>query len=109
MATKKTKKANAQPEKTDAKAKKADKTQPAADAKPKKVSAIAAAVKILGETREPMTCPQLIQAMQQKGYWTSPAGKTPAATLYASFLREIKTKGDKARFRKTDRGRFSLA
>jgi hypothetical protein len=108
MATKKTKKINAQPEKSE-KAKKADKTRPAPEAKPKKLSALEAAVKVLGETREPMSCPQMIEAMQQKGYWTSPAGKTPAATLFASFLREIKTKGDQARFRKTDRGRFALA
>jgi hypothetical protein len=47
--------------------------------------------------------------MAEKGYWTSPAGKTPAATLYAAILREIHTKKDQARFRKSERGKFELA
>lgn len=29
--------------------------------------------------------------------------------VYAAILREIATKGDDSRFRKTDRGRFELA
>jgi hypothetical protein len=47
----------------------------------------------------------------QKAYQkpASPAGKTPAATLYAALLRELRTKKDKARFRKTERGKFGLA
>ena len=44
-----------------------------------------------------------------KGYWTSPGGKTPAATLYSALLREVTTKGDQARFTKTERGKFDLA
>ncbi len=39
-------------------------------------------------------------------YWTSPAGKTPAGTLYSALLREIKTKASEARFPKTARGQF---
>jgi hypothetical protein len=31
--------------------------------------------------------------MAAKGYWTSPAGRTPTATLYSAILRELKTKG----------------
>ena len=42
-----------------------------------------------------------------KGYWKSPGGKTPHATLYSAILREIDAKGDAARFRKTDRGKFA--
>jgi hypothetical protein len=42
-----------------------------------------------------------------KGLWASPAGKTPHATLYSAILREIATKGNDARFRKTDRGLFA--
>ena len=53
-----------------------------------------------------MNCPELIAAMAAKGYWSSPAGKTPAATLYAAITREIKTKADKARFQKAEPGRF---
>ena len=73
------------------------------------LSALTAAVRVLTETAQPMTCPELIAAMAAKGYWTSPAGKTPAATLYAAILREIHTKKDQARFRKTQRGKFHLA
>jgi HB1, ASXL, restriction endonuclease HTH domain len=75
----------------------------------KKLSALDAAAKVLTETRTPMTCQELIGAMAAKGYWTSPGGKTPAATLYSALLREVTTKGDQARFTKTERGKFDLA
>ena len=74
----------------------------------RKLSALDAAAKVLGETGRAMTCPELIAAMAAKGYWTSPGGKTPASTLYAACLREIKTKGEGARFTKTERGKFAL-
>jgi len=45
--------------------------------------------------------------MAEKGYWTSPGGQTPHATLYSAILRELKTKGADARFRKTERGKFA--
>jgi hypothetical protein len=45
--------------------------------------------------------------MSKKGYWTSPGGATPQATLYSAVLREIKTKGKEARFQKTERGKFA--
>ncbi|HEV3448674.1 MAG TPA: winged helix-turn-helix domain-containing protein, partial [Gemmataceae bacterium] len=80
----------------------ADKT-----AQPKKLSALDAAAQVLSEAGEPMNCQEMIAAMTAKGYWTSPAGKTPQATLYSALLREIKTKGDQARFQKTDRGKFA--
>ena len=72
-----------------------------------KMSALDAAAKVLGEAGEPMTTGAMIDAMATKGYWTSPGGKTPSATLYAAILREINTKGDEARFTKTDRGLFA--
>jgi len=74
-----------------------------------KPSALDAAARVLGETGQAMSCPELIAAMATKGYWTSPAGKTPQATLYAAIQREIRTKRDHARFRKTGPGRFALA
>jgi HB1/ASXL restriction endonuclease-like protein with HTH domain len=58
---------------------------------------------------QPMTCPEMIEAMTAKGYWTSPKGQTPAATLYSAVLREIATKGKDSRFVKTERGKFGLA
>jgi hypothetical protein len=73
---------------------------------PGKLSALDAAAKVLQEAGQPLNCQQLIQAMAAKGYWTSPAGKTPAATLYAAILRETKTKASQARFQKTSRGHF---
>ena len=74
---------------------------------PKKLSALDAAARVLGEAGKPMNCQEMIAAMAAKGYWTSPAGKTPQATLYSALLREIKTKGDQARFQKTERGKFA--
>ena len=73
------------------------------------MSCLDAAAKLLTETGQPMACQELIEAMAAKGYWTSPAGKTPAATLYAALTREIQTKKDQARFRKSGRGTFALA
>jgi HB1, ASXL, restriction endonuclease HTH domain len=79
------------------------KTEP----KPKKVSALDAAAKVLGEQGKPMNCPELIEEMSRKGYWTSPNGATPHATLFAAIAREIKVKGKDARFVKADRGQFA--
>jgi vancomycin resistance protein YoaR len=78
-------------------------------AKSKKVSALDAAARVLGETRQAMNCMELIEAMAAKNYWTSPKGKTPHATLYAAMLREIRAKGKDARFKKSERGKFTLA
>jgi hypothetical protein len=75
----------------------------------KKMSCLDAAAKLLTETGQPMTCQELIAAIAAKGYWTSPAGKTPQATLHAAIVREIRTKKEHARFRKTVPGRFALA
>ena len=73
------------------------------------LSAIDAAAKVLGETGKPMTCKELIVAMAAKGYWTSPSGKTPWATLYAAILHEMEVKGSEARFTKAGPGLFALA
>jgi chemotaxis protein histidine kinase CheA len=90
-----------------ARAKKA-KAKPATDEKAKKLSAIAAAAQVLAVSKEPMNTKQMIEAMAAKGYWTSPGGKTPHATLYSAILREIGTKGNEARFKKVERGKFTL-
>ena len=73
----------------------------------KKLSAIDAAAKVLATSKEPMNAKQMIEAMAAKKLWTSPGGKTPHATLYSAILREIKTKGKDARFKKTERGKFT--
>jgi hypothetical protein len=79
-----------------------------AEPKQKKLSALDAAARVLQEAGQPMTCQEMIDAMAGKGYWTSPGGKTPAATLYSAILRELQTKGDAARFVKTERGKFAF-
>jgi hypothetical protein len=105
--SKKTDAASTKRENTKKAVKPANKTEPA---KAEKIlSALDAAAKVLAETKEAMTCPELIAAMGEKGYWSSPNGLTPAATLYAAILREVKTKGKESRFAKTERGKFALA
>jgi hypothetical protein len=79
----------------------------AAGPKAKKVGALDAAARVLAEAGVAMTCPEMIAAMASKGYWTSPGGKTPAATLSSAILREMKTQGEQARFRKVECGRFA--
>jgi hypothetical protein len=71
-----------------------------------KLSALDAAAKVLAETGQAMNCGELIAAMAAKGYWQSPKGRTPSGTLYSGILRELQTKGDKARFCKSERGKF---
>lgn len=73
-----------------------------------KMSALDAAAKVLAEAGEPLTAKAMIEAMATKGYWTSPGGKTPHSTLYAAIIREIAKKGDESRFKKTDRGQFTV-
>ena len=50
---------------------KAKREKPATD-QPKKMSALDAAAKVLGESTEPMATKEMA-----KGYWTSPGGQTP--------------------------------
>ncbi len=73
-----------------------------------KLSQLDAAVKVLAEAGTPMTTKAMIEAMATKGYWTSPGGATPHATLYSAILRELHKKGADARFVKADRGQFTL-
>lgn len=88
------------------KAKAKHEKEPAAETA--KLSQLDAAIKVLGEATEPLTTKQMVEAMATKNLWASPGGKTPHATLYSAILRELQTKGDAARFVKTDRGHFQL-
>jgi hypothetical protein len=113
MATKKTTKTTAKatqatkPPKT--KITKAPTKSSKADAGAKKMSALDAAAKVLGETRQPMTCRELVDQMASKRYWTSPGGATPWSTLNAAIAREINVKGADSRFVKAERGKFARA
>jgi hypothetical protein len=73
-----------------------------------KLSALDAAARVMAEAGTPMSCKEMIGAMAAKGYWTSPKGQTPHATLYAAITREILVRGDSSRFVKTGRGTFTL-
>ena len=74
-----------------------------------KVSAMQAALIVLKDAPpEGISAKDMIEAMASRKLWTSPGGKTPEASLYASIIREIGRKGDDARFRKVSRGRFVL-
>jgi len=75
-------------------------------AKSKKVSALDAAAQVLAGSPKPMRPVEMIAEMEAKNLWKSPGGKTPEATLYAAIIREISAKGEKARFRKFERGVF---
>jgi len=103
-----TKTPDASPPPTETADAKPAKTRKARAEKPKKMSALDAAAKVLGEAGSAMTSKEIIEAMASKGYWTSPGGKTPHATLYAAILREITAKGKETRFAKTERGKFAL-
>ena len=112
MATKKTTTKKATTKKTTTKKTPTKKAATKKSATPKaksgdKLSALDAAAKVLAEASEPLNTKQMIEAMTAKGYWTSPGGATPHATLYSAISREIKSKGDEARFKKTDRGQFT--
>jgi len=75
--------------------------------KPKRMSGLDAAAKVLAESDRPLTAREMIETAEAKGYWTSPGGKTPHATVYSAIIREIATKGADARFRKVERGKFA--
>lgn len=72
------------------------------------LSALDAAVVVLETEKRPMGAKALVAAMAERGLWSSPGGKTLAATLYSSIIREINNKGDASRFKKVDRGQFTL-
>ena len=75
--------------------------------KPKAMSGLDAAAKVLEGSSEPMNVKQIVEAAESKGYWKSPGGKTPHATIFSAVIREIAKKGDQSRFRKAERGKFT--
>jgi hypothetical protein len=83
--------------------------RPAAKKEEKKLSALEAAARVLGETKQALSCSELIAAMATQGYWTSPGGKTPEATLSSAIQREMVVKKNQSRFKKTAPGRYTLA
>jgi hypothetical protein len=88
---------------------KASKRRAKGEPKPKRMSGLDAAAKVLEEAGQPMMAKEMVEAAEAKGYWKSPGGKTPHATLYSAIIREIGSKGAESRFRKTERGKFAHA
>jgi hypothetical protein len=69
---------------------------------------VAAALRVLAGSGEPMSCKDLVAAMAAGGLWTSPGGKTPANTLYSAFLRLTQARGKAAPVRKVGKGKFEV-
>lgn len=72
------------------------------------MSMMDAAVQVLSKSKNPMSCKEIIEAAEEKGYWKSPAGKTPWASLSTGMRREIRDKKKDARFSFVGRGKFSI-
>jgi len=96
----------AEPKAKDAKAEKRAPRAPVG-AQERGLSGLDAAVKVLQEAGEPLGCKAIVERAFEKGYWKS-AGKTPHATVYSAILREIQSKGARARFCKASRGKFEV-
>ena len=71
------------------------------EAKVRKLSLLSAAAEVLAESDEPLNCRRMIDLAKERGLWTPGAGKTPEQTLYSAIMREIRDKGEAARFRKS--------
>ena len=77
------------------------------EAKKERHSLLNLAAKVLADAGQPLNCKEMVEKVLATGLWQT-GGKTPSATLYSAILREITTKGDAARFRKTERGKFEI-
>jgi hypothetical protein len=99
-ATKRNTRAAAKPAANKATEAKAKPAAPKAEGK-SKLSLLSAAAAVLAESDEPLNCKRMIELAKERGLWTPGAGKTPEQTLYSAIMREIKDKGDAARFRKS--------
>ena len=75
----------------------------------RKMTQLEAAFKVLQENGSEMNCKEMVEAMQEKGYWKpSKGGLTPQNTLNAGIGTEIRKKGENARFKKTAPGKYVL-
>jgi len=75
------------------------------DTRAKQPGGLDFAAKVLADAKEPLNAKAIAERAIAAGWKTS--GATPHATLYAAMIREIRDKGDDARFRKADRGLFA--
>jgi len=77
-------------------------------AKQKRPSLLNLAAKVLADAGEPMSCKQMVESVLATGLWQT-SGKTPQATLFSAIHRECRSKGNAARFKKVDKGKFEAA
>ena len=77
--------------------------------KEKRLSLLDAAATVLRDAQKPMKITDMYLGVIEAKLWSSPAGKTPKASLSAAIQREIARKGDGARFRKVGRGEFEAS
>lgn len=83
------------------------KSRPAKHDRPKRISGLDLAADVLAKSGKPLNAKAIAERVIAAGWKTD--GKTPHATLYSAIIREITTKKEAARFRKTDRGQFVAA
>lgn len=70
-------------------------------------SGLNAAFRVLQQAGKPLKVKAIVETALAKGYWKT-NGKTPAATIYSSIIREIAVKKAQSRFKKTGRGLFAV-
>jgi len=85
-----------------------EKTPAAEPADKAKLSLVKAAAAVLEECDEALNTKQMIEQAKARNLWTPGAGKTPEQTLYSAIVREIKAKGENARFVQVSKGHFKL-
>ena len=76
---------------------------------PRPISLLTAAADLLAETGQTMNSRQIVRELGERGTWSSPAGKTPDATLYSSANREVIEKGEQSRFVRAGKGQFAAS
>ena len=81
----------------------------AATSSAKGLSLLNAAATVLEQSDEPLAVRAMIEKAKESGLWTPKGGKTPEQTLYSAIIREMRDKGETARFRKEGRGLFASA
>ena len=70
------------------------------------LSGLESAYVVLKEAGEPLNVKEITDRAIAQKLW-EPAGATPAATVAAAIMREMKIKGDDSRFFRADRGLFA--
>jgi hypothetical protein len=70
-------------------------------------SQLDAAIEILKDAKEPLTCKEIVRRMFERKIWET-SGRTPGATLSASMQRETAKRGKESRFRRAERGLYEL-